>query len=390
MLAPVKALAASIRMPIPVCLEDSEIIMPKLIAKQPNKKPKSPTFSRSVNLDPTIVGLEVLSRVLGSHAALNSRPIQLHLLLRQVQLLERVPLGDLNLRLHQVNASDLLSHRVLHLQSSIHLDEVVPALAVQQELHRARVLVADVSGQPDRVVGHVLAHGRVEIGRRRDLQHLLVAPLHRAVALEQVRHVLVVIAEDLHLDMTRPLDVLLDEDLAVAEGRLGLGRGPVEALLQLGHGLHDAHAAAASAMGCLEDHRQLVLFHEQPGVFEVAERPVCACHDAHARCYGRLSRLGFVAHFVHDVGRGADESDAVLDAGLGEVATLAEEAVARVDRVNAVFLLDRIVELDGRCGSSLNAVSEYQLFLVMYVLRTGILKENHSNTALLALRRRYL
>jgi len=152
--------------------------MPKLIAKQPNKKPKSPTFSRSVHLDTSIVGLEVLTRVLGSHAALNGRPIQLHLLLRQVQLLERVPLSDLDLRLDQVNASNLLRHRVLHLQSSIHLDEVVPALAVQQELHRARVLVADVSGQLDRIVGHVLAHGRVEIRRRRDLQHLLVAPLN--------------------------------------------------------------------------------------------------------------------------------------------------------------------------------------------------------------------
>jgi hypothetical protein len=46
-----------------------------------------------------------------------------------------------------------------------------------------------------------------------------VAALHGAVALEQVDHRAVGVAEHLHLDVARPLDGLLEEDRAVAEGR---------------------------------------------------------------------------------------------------------------------------------------------------------------------------
>jgi len=68
-----------------------------------------------------------------------------------------VSLGHLDLRLHQVDARDLLRHRVLHLEARVHLDEVVLARAVQQELHRARVLVAHVPRQLDRIAQHEIA-----------------------------------------------------------------------------------------------------------------------------------------------------------------------------------------------------------------------------------------
>jgi hypothetical protein len=48
-------------------------------------------------------------------------------------------------------------------------------------------------------------------GRGRFLDHLLVAALERAVALEQVDGVPVVVAEDLHLDMARLGDVFLNQ-----------------------------------------------------------------------------------------------------------------------------------------------------------------------------------
>ena len=54
-----------------------------------------------------------------------------------------------------------------------------------------------------------------------------MAPLDRALALAEVHHVAVVVADDLELDVARVLEVLLDVDVAVAEGGLGLAlRGP--------------------------------------------------------------------------------------------------------------------------------------------------------------------
>ena len=64
-------------------------------------------------------------------------------------------------------------------------------------------------------------------------EQLLVAALDRALALAEVDDVAVVIAEDLELDVARVLDVLLDVDVADAEGRLGLALRGLERLGQL-------------------------------------------------------------------------------------------------------------------------------------------------------------
>ena len=49
-----------------------------------------------------------------------------------------------------------------------------------------------------------------------------MAALDRALALAEVHDVAVVVAEDLELDVARVLEILLDVDVAVAEGGLGL------------------------------------------------------------------------------------------------------------------------------------------------------------------------
>ena len=64
----------------------------------------------------------------------------------------------------------------------------------------------------------------VDRDRRRLLDDLLVAALQRALALAEVDEVAVAVAEDLHLDVARPLDELLDVDAVVGEERLALRR----------------------------------------------------------------------------------------------------------------------------------------------------------------------
>ena len=62
----------------------------------------------------------------------------------------------------------------------------------------------------------------VEVRRRRALDHLLVAALHRAVAFEEMDDRAMLVGEDLHLDMTGALDQLLEIDVVLAEGGLRL------------------------------------------------------------------------------------------------------------------------------------------------------------------------
>ena len=54
------------------------------------------------------------------------------------------------------------------------------------------------------------------------LPDLLMAPLQRAIALAQMHGAALAVAQHLDLDVARLLEILLDIDIAIAEGRLGL------------------------------------------------------------------------------------------------------------------------------------------------------------------------
>ncbi len=53
------------------------------------------------------------------------------------------PVATRDLHLDQVDAGDLLGHRVLDLDARVHLHEVEVLVGIDEELHRAGVLVAD-------------------------------------------------------------------------------------------------------------------------------------------------------------------------------------------------------------------------------------------------------
>ena len=89
-----------------------------------------------------------------------------------------------------------------------------PGFGIDQELDGAGILVARGAGELDRVGQDALAQARVEVGRGRDLDDLLVAQLHRAVALEEMHDVALAVAQHLDLDVARPRHDLLEEQRA--------------------------------------------------------------------------------------------------------------------------------------------------------------------------------
>ena len=114
------------------------------------------------------------------------------------------PAATCDLQLHQVDAGDHLGHRVLDLDARVHLHEVEAAVAVEQELDRAGVLVADRRGRARTAASPIsLAQLRRQRRRRRLLDQLLVPALDRALALAEVDDVAVLVAEDLELDVPR-------------------------------------------------------------------------------------------------------------------------------------------------------------------------------------------
>src|SRR5690606_10857176 len=85
--------------------------------------------------------------------------------------------------------------------------------------------------------------------------HLLMTPLHRALPLPEVQHLPVSVCEYLDLDVAGALEILLDVDAVVTEGLTRLALCALECALHLRRVAHDAHAFAAAAGRCLEQHR---------------------------------------------------------------------------------------------------------------------------------------
>jgi hypothetical protein len=156
----------------------------------------------------------------------------------------------------------------------------------------------------------------------------------------------VVIAEDLDLDVARPLEVALEEQRVVAEGAGRLALGRLEGRRQLVRSPDDAHALAAAAGRGLDQQREAdrqALAAQARDLLIVA---VIAGHHRHAggdrALLGRLLRAEERDHQR----RRADEGQAGGRHRLGEVGVLRQEAVAGVDRVGAALGRRRDQPLD--------------------------------------------
>ena len=300
--------------------------------------------------DPAVVGQEAVLRILGRDAALHRRAHRLDRRLiaeADLRVGELVALGHAELPADDVDAGDLLGDGVLHLDPRIDLDEEkLAGVGIDEKLDRAGVLVLRRAADGERSLADGVAGLRRQVRGGGDLDDLLMPPLHRAVALEEVHEVAVEVAEQLHLDVPGPLDELLDEHRRAAEGRLALTLGAFERHGQLVFAAHHAHAAAAAAVGRLEDHGPAELLGDCQRVGRARDRLRAAGEDRHAGPLGEVAGGRLIAEHLEEFDPRAHERDARLLARRGEGGVLREEPVSRMDRIHAVVLGERDDRLD--------------------------------------------
>jgi hypothetical protein len=93
---------------------------------------------------------------------------------------------------------------------------------LDDEFDRACAYVLDGPCSRHSRFTHLLAEGFSHARGRRLFQHLLVAPLHRAVTLEQIDVVALAVAKHLDLDVARALHILLNQHCVVTKAVDGL------------------------------------------------------------------------------------------------------------------------------------------------------------------------
>ena len=288
-----------------------------------------------VSGDLAVIGGEVVGGILGGDAALDGVAVEMHVLLTgqaDLRAAEGIARRHQQLGADDIHAGDHLGDGVLHLNTGVHLDEVVIAGLVHQKFHGAGADVVDRPGDLHRVAAQSLHRGLRHRPRRGELHHLLIPALEGAVALAQMVDIAVLVGQDLHLDVLGLHQILLHKDVAAAEGLLRL------AVYQLVGGLDLLGPVAAAAVprppppgSGLQDHGKA----EADGLFQrvvgVPQRLGAAGDDGHAALDGDLLGAELVTHLGQHVGGRAHEQDAVGLAGPGKIGVLRQEAVAGMD-----------------------------------------------------------
>src|SRR5262249_15780696 len=149
--------------------------------------------------------------------------------------------------------------------------EVEVAVAVDQELERADVLVAGRDDRPDRPRAEVVAGLGAERRGRALLEDLLVAALDAAVALAEMDPAAIAVDRHLDLDVPGLVEPALEVQRVVAERGPRLGAADVQGGLELARGADHPHALAPAAGRRLDQDRVADPLRLVEGVGVVAE-----------------------------------------------------------------------------------------------------------------------
>ena len=230
---------------------------------------------------------------------------------------------------------------MLDLDPRIDLDEIeLVVFGIEQEFDGPRILIADRLADLDRRLTDLIANLRVEERSRCDLDHFLMPPLDRTVSLEQMDQVAMLVAEQLHFDVTRLRNEFLDEDVGGAERghRLALSR-----LEQTGEILgleHHAHAASAATVGRFENDRITERLRQLLPVGDIGNRFRAASQDRHSRRPSQLACGDLVAKLLQNLDRRPDELNPRRIARRRKQRVFGEESVTGMDRIDTRLFRD--------------------------------------------------
>jgi len=172
-----------------------------------------------------------------------------------------------------------------------------------------------------------------DLRRGGNLDQLLVAALDGAVALEQMNHVAMAVAQHLHFNVPRVDHAFFQEDFRLAKSLAGFRDHALIVAEKIFVAVAAADAAPAAAIGGLEHDGVADLVGQHARLFNIGEIAVAARHAWDTGGDHRVARLNLVAHLADDVRVRADESNTTARANFRQLGVLRKETIARMQRI---------------------------------------------------------
>src|SRR5579884_1208173 len=223
---------------------------------------------------------------------------------------------------------------MLDLNARIDLDKVeITTVHIDQELDRAGIVQMHGSSDGQGGVKNALAQSWIEVKRRCNFDHFLMAALEGAITLEEMDEVAVTITQELHFEMAGAGDEFFQEHIGNTEGGSSLAAGLIQSVIELfGAGSH-THAAPAAAHRRLDYHRKTELLGHLIGLFVALDGRAAGQHW-HAGFLGEIAGHHLIAELFEDWNAWPNEGQSTLVAGAGEVSVFRKESVSGVDRID--------------------------------------------------------
>ena len=141
------------------------------------------------------------------------------------------------------------------------------------------------------------------------------------------------VAKHLDFDVAGALHIFLDQHRVIAKAVAGFALARGQGGFKINARLNDAHAFATATGAGLDQHRVTDAVGFTAQQCRVLIGPVVARHQRHTGLLHQALGLGLEAHGQNARRLGPDEDDARIGTGLSKCLVLAQETIARVDRL---------------------------------------------------------
>ena len=202
----------------------------------------------------TRIGHKAVQRIFRRNTALNGIAYTLYRFLRRntyLLTIQRIAFGNLNLRLHNIDACNHFRYRMFNLNTRVNFNKVEFFIACNEEFYRARIDIVDVFHQLQGRITNVLTQFFRKRKSRCNFNHLLMTPLNGTISFEKMDYIAVFIPHDLYFNMLGIDNAFFQVNFITAESKLRFGFSTFICILKIGHFIDHTHAATATAVNSL-------------------------------------------------------------------------------------------------------------------------------------------